>query len=369
MSSTPPIVHVGKRKAPAAGSATTPAAANLLGGAEFSPSRNQAVAVATKTDDGTLQGKSLVQKIHTILAEPNYSSIVSWNDAGTAFIIHDVDAFVSTIMPAHFQQSKFDSFTRRMRRWGFRVVKQPSSSIESSEPAQSTAMEFSSEHFLRDQPELSLLMKDERIVTKQFTFLDRNIRKNDGVLEESNPTGVVHYPPSRGGSMIPSSEIKQPIPIHYPPSSANMNSAQKPEYQQSEVPSTMLTNNMASGLNMEIYGYPHNYSQEQFATNLHPFHPAMPMISPPRPYGYGPPAPQGFGFGPASYTGSPSSLQQQQQEQQQQRIMSIMDAKAHTSSQDVAVMTSSSGESSEVELLPTPKAKRNSQIDDEQKEA
>lgn len=357
MSSPPPIVHVGKRKAPPEDSAISPAAA------EFSPSKDDADATAAKTDDGTLQSKSLVQKIQAILAEPKYSSIVSWNDEGTAFLIHDVDAFVSTIMPAHFQQSKFDSFTRRMRRWGFRCVKQRSPSFASLEPTQSNAMEFSCENFRRDQPELSLLMKDERLATKQFTFLDRNIRKSDSALEDSNPAGVVHYPPSQGGIMIPPSEIKQPSTVHYPPSSANMNTAaQKPEFQQGEVPS----NNMESRLNMEMnYGYPHNYSQEQFATNLHPYHPAMPMISPARPYGYGPPAPQGFGFGPSSYSGSPSS---QQQQQQQQRIMSIMDAKAYTSSQGAALMSSSSGDSSEVELLPNTKAKRKSQVDDEQNE-
>lgn len=358
----PPIVHVSesKRKAPPEDGVSSPAAA------EFSPSRDDADAIAAKTDDGTLLGKSLVKKIQAILAEPKYSSIVSWNDAGTAFIIHDVDAFVSTIMPAHFQQSKFDSFIRRMRRWGFRGVKQRSSSFVSLQPTQSNAMEFSCEYFRRDQPELSLLMKDERLGSKQFTFLDRNIKKKDSSLEDNNPAGVIHYPPSRGGIIIPPSEIKQPHPVHYPPSSANMNTAQKPEYQQTELLPTMLTNNMDSRLNMDVnYGYPHNYSQEQYATNQHPYHPAMSMISPARPYGYGPPASQGFGFGSTSYCGSPSS---QQQRQDQQRIMSIMDARAYTMNQGVALMSSSSGESSEVELLPITRARTKSQINDEQNE-
>eukprot|EP00984_Skeletonema_dohrnii_P036583 scaffold37704_cov189-Skeletonema_dohrnii-CCMP3373.AAC.1 len=234
-------------------------------------------------------------------------------------------------MPAHFQQAKFDSFTRRMRRWGFRVLKQRSLSSTSSERGQSTSIEFSSEKFIRDQPDLSLLMKDERIVSKQFTFLDRNVRKADGVEQNSHQRSTlgvcVHYPPSsRGGTIIPSSGVKQPILVHYPPSSSSsMNTAQKqPEFQQSEMPYAMPKSNLDGGMNMTMsYGYPHNYSQEQqVTTNLHPSMP-MPMnmtipISPPRPYhgqdpyGYGAPAPQGFGFEPASYSGSPSSQEHRQ---------------------------------------------------------
>ena len=371
MPPSPPIVHVGTRKAPAvvgAGGATLPTAADLLECEILSPPRDHAVPTATNIDGATLQGKSLVQKIHTILAEPNYSSIISWNSAGTAVIIHDVDAFVETIMPAHFQQAKFDSFTRRMRRWGFRVVKQRSLSSTSSERRQSTSIEFSSEKFIRDQPDLSLLMKDERIVSKQFNFLDRsNVRKVDGVVEQNShqrPTlGVcVHYPPSsRGGTMIPSSGVKQPIPVHYPPSSS-MNTAQKqPEFQQSEMTPTMPKSNLDGGMNMTMsYGYPHNYSQEQqVTTNLHPFPINMTIpISPPRPYhgqdpyGYGAPAPQGFGFEPASYSGSPSSEQHRQH-----HIMSIMDAKASTTRQSATLMSSSSEESNELELLPVAKRK------------
>eukprot|EP00985_Skeletonema_marinoi_P034557 scaffold44234_cov197-Skeletonema_marinoi.AAC.3 len=62
MPPSPPIVHVGTRKAPAvvaAGGATLPTAADLLEGEILSPPRNHAVATATNIDGATPQGKSL----------------------------------------------------------------------------------------------------------------------------------------------------------------------------------------------------------------------------------------------------------------------------------------------------------------------
>ena len=201
------------------GGATLPSAAGLVDGAMFSTSKN----TTSKKNGPSVQGKKLVNKIHNILAEPSYSSIISWNDAGNAFIIYDVDAFVSTVMPMHFQNSKFDSFIRRMRRWGFRVKnKKPRQS--SFESRLSDAMEFSSEYFIRDRPDLWPMMKDERMNTKQFEFLDHVTTKTSGVVESDL---------KRFAEVMPSLESNLPLPVHYPRQpSASLLTSQQPNYQQ-----------------------------------------------------------------------------------------------------------------------------------------
>ena len=416
----PPPIHTGGKSgstAAGASGASLPAAADLVQGSVFSPSINSAVA---SNDCGSPHDKTFVENIHTLLEVPSYSSIISWNDAGTAVIIHDVDAFISTIMPVHFKHSQFGSFTRRMRRWGFRVTKKrssPSSPSKSSERGQSNAMEFSSEHFLRDQPEMCLLMKDERQTKKKFQFLDRNVRKSDGVVEnnQGSAVGVVHYPPSsssRGSIVKPPFESNQPIPVHYPQSLPNMNTAMSE-------PRRLSTGNMGLSAAMND-GYLQNYSQETtsmmpplISPSQHSIQSAVPMMNtmmPPNlpqlqyqypPYGNTAP-PGGSGYSQASpafqypsapYVYPPPQPQQQlhtQTQQQQQQLnqqypplpptaasfFRNVDARAstETATANVVLMSSLSQSSSdeapteELDLLPTKKspARAHSQLDTEQ---
>eukprot|EP00985_Skeletonema_marinoi_P001588 scaffold637_cov173-Skeletonema_marinoi.AAC.7 len=317
----PPVVHVGK-KSPTAGAASS-ASVDSTSTAQFDD--NQAT---TNSVSSFLHWKTFVQKIHVLLEVPKYSSIISWNDAGTAVIIHDVDAFISTIVPTHFKQSKFGSFIRKMRRWGFSVITKKHSTSRtstSSERGQSAVMEFSSEHFLRDQPELCLLMKDERHVKTQFSFLDRTVRKANG----------------RGQDVKQGSSVG--VCVHSPRTSSNANSAEnKSESQQLSAG--------VGGLNTTMNScYPRNHAHansvppmitpHQQQESVHNAVPMMNMMMPPLPqfppYGYGapplPPQAPGLGFGPSSPPFQPPSApniyspypyQQQQpleQQNQQQR--------------------------------------------------
>ncbi len=47
--------------------------------------------------------------------------IISWLSHGRGFIIHDKKKFVDNVMSAYFQDSKYTSFTRRLRRWNFKI--------------------------------------------------------------------------------------------------------------------------------------------------------------------------------------------------------------------------------------------------------
>ena len=54
-----------------------------------------------------------------ILQCGDYESIISWTLNGKSVIVKDTEVFVDTVLPTFFKQTKFDSFTRKMRRWKF----------------------------------------------------------------------------------------------------------------------------------------------------------------------------------------------------------------------------------------------------------
>jgi hypothetical protein len=61
-----------------------------------------------------------IMKMLDYAEQNNISDVVSWsNKDGRRFAIHDKKAFKSKILPRYFNDIKFTSFTKQMRRWGF----------------------------------------------------------------------------------------------------------------------------------------------------------------------------------------------------------------------------------------------------------
>lgn len=64
-------------------------------------------------------------KVHLMLENAereNYSHIVSWVKNGTAFKVHDSNAFVEQVLPMFFDQSKYESFRRQLNMYQFTRV-------------------------------------------------------------------------------------------------------------------------------------------------------------------------------------------------------------------------------------------------------
>lgn len=59
---------------------------------------------------------SVIQLIE-ILSKELYSDIISWLPHGKGFVILDKKRFGDEVLPKHFKQSKFTSFTRKLNRW------------------------------------------------------------------------------------------------------------------------------------------------------------------------------------------------------------------------------------------------------------
>jgi HSF-type DNA-binding len=55
---------------------------------------------------------------HTIITD-----IISWNDNGRSFRVHDRQRFVLKVLPKYFEQTKYTSFTRQLQLYGFERIK------------------------------------------------------------------------------------------------------------------------------------------------------------------------------------------------------------------------------------------------------
>lgn len=73
---------------------------------------------------------------------------MSWLPSGRSFCITDQDTFVGKILPKFFREAKFESFGRRLKRWGFRKVYTTGLS----------QIIFSHDMFHRDRPDLCRIM-------------------------------------------------------------------------------------------------------------------------------------------------------------------------------------------------------------------
>jgi hypothetical protein len=91
------------------------------------------------------------EKLHRMLEEvekQGNSQVVSFYSHGRAFGVHDMDRFVSEVMPKFFKQSKWNSFARQLNLYGFiRVTSGPD------------AGGYYHELFLKGRPNLCLHMR------------------------------------------------------------------------------------------------------------------------------------------------------------------------------------------------------------------
>ena len=54
-----------------------------------------------------------------LLSENNFEEIISWLPHGHSFLVYDKKKFTETILPIYFKGTKYESFTRKLNRWGF----------------------------------------------------------------------------------------------------------------------------------------------------------------------------------------------------------------------------------------------------------
>lgn len=80
---------------------------------------------------------------------------IAWVLEGRAFVIRERDELVHNWLPKFFRQGKFQSFTRKLYRWGFRQVNLPKETPQ----GKSRELIFANPHFQRDRRQLMTHMR------------------------------------------------------------------------------------------------------------------------------------------------------------------------------------------------------------------
>jgi len=111
---------------------------------------------STVTAPSRRRKPNFAEKLHLILNSNECHHSVAWLPSGRSFCITDQDEFVKKILPKFFREAKFESFSRRLKRWGFRKV-------------YTTGMSqiiFSHDLFHRDRPDLCKVMNGREKVAQ-----------------------------------------------------------------------------------------------------------------------------------------------------------------------------------------------------------
>mmetsp|Transcript_3115 Transcript_3115/g.4541 ORF Transcript_3115/g.4541 Transcript_3115/m.4541 type:complete len:558 (+) Transcript_3115:93-1766(+) len=83
---------------------------------------NQSGAPPSPTNGGKNGKAFFPMKLYDIVSDEKNVDIIKWLPGGKAFIIVDKKRFANEVLPKHFQQSQFTSFTRKLSRWRFTRV-------------------------------------------------------------------------------------------------------------------------------------------------------------------------------------------------------------------------------------------------------
>lgn len=100
----------------------------------------------------------IIYQLLFVLDCGKYEHILDWTSNGKVILVKDTEIFSNVVLPALFEKdAKFESFTRKMRRWGFSTKKGqivPSSDSSKKPNKNRTKYLFQHKEFQRNQPEL-----------------------------------------------------------------------------------------------------------------------------------------------------------------------------------------------------------------------
>ncbi|KAJ9134738.1 Transcription factor prr1 [Pleurostoma richardsiae] len=72
---------------------------------------------------GSNNSSDFVRKLHKMLEDPAYRSIVRWGNEGDSFVVLENEKFTKMILPKHFKHSNFASFVRQLNKYDFHKVR------------------------------------------------------------------------------------------------------------------------------------------------------------------------------------------------------------------------------------------------------
>jgi len=135
----------------------------------------------TKTSTG--RRLTFPEKLMELLNTKNCQDAMCWLPNGNGFALHPT-SFMKKILPKHFEGTKFESFTRKLNRWGFKRI--------AGEDAPEDTFAYSHHLFKREYPELCRGMSGGKKMEQDFSHLIR-YRERERLLSSTaaNPGGLL----------------------------------------------------------------------------------------------------------------------------------------------------------------------------------
>ena len=127
-----------------------------------------------------------VEQVFAESAKKSSKAPIEWALDGRAFVIRDRDVLVQTWLPMFFRYGKFQSFTRKLYRWGFRQVNLPRDNQQ-----EKRELIFANPHFQKDKRSLMVHMKS-------VTAASTRREKEEKQLSESKLPDSYVEPPMAG---------------------------------------------------------------------------------------------------------------------------------------------------------------------------
>ncbi|TPX33005.1 hypothetical protein SmJEL517_g03983 [Synchytrium microbalum] len=126
---------------------------------ELSPQPSRGSSPNPSSSGRSIIGKdapNFVHKLRGMISDRMYQHLISWNFAGTSFVVTNVNEFSKEVLPKHFKHNNFSSFVRQLNMYGFHKVNKLPRGSKNSDTIQ---FEFSHSKFLRERPDLTDLIK------------------------------------------------------------------------------------------------------------------------------------------------------------------------------------------------------------------
>jgi len=97
--------------------------------------------------------KTFAEKLMDILFTKDTEDVITWFPEGESFVVLSPSQFTRDVLPRFFKEAKYESFVRKLYRWGFKRV-----------PGSAKDTAFYHNMFLRNQPELCKRMRSCNII-------------------------------------------------------------------------------------------------------------------------------------------------------------------------------------------------------------
>lgn len=114
-----------------------------------------------------------IKKLWKMVNDKDAENIISWNETGDSFIIHNQLEFIKNLLPHYFKHNNMASFVRQLNFYSFHKVPNAEDKIEFTHPC-----------FMKDVPEILPFIRRKNPVLKQKATVNQNEKEVEELLSD-----------------------------------------------------------------------------------------------------------------------------------------------------------------------------------------